>query len=103
MKHQISHNLSDKTAKRVCDAAFAEYKKKFSGYSPTFKWVNAKKGEFALTAMGAKISGHFVLGNGVIDLDITVPGAFKVFEGRALKAIQDEVQEWLNRAEAGDF
>lgn len=101
MKKIIRHDIPHDTAKRVIDKAVAQYKGKFPQYKPSFEWTGDNNGTINLTAFGKTITADITLRAGEIEVNLTVPPAFKMFEGAALKAIDEEVEVWLKKAKSG--
>lgn len=102
-KHKIQHNLTPEMAKKVTDKAIETYSAKFSEYAPTSKWVSATKNEVSFTAKGIKLKGNLELKPNEVELDLEVPFLLRVFQGRAIAIIDQEMREWIDRANRGEL
>ena len=103
MRHSIPHDL-DPESLREAVRRFAEvYCERFAEYNTTAEWQGDDKVEVRFKVKGIKLSGTLTLLPREIGIDMNVPFAFKLFKGRAIKAIEEEVQPWLDRAKRGEL
>lgn len=100
MQKVIGHDLDKAKAKKVIDKAVAEYTGKYPQYKPSFEWLDHNTAKLSLTAMGATITAGITLNDSNVTVDLEVPKKFKLFEGAAMKAIDEEVQKWLKKAKS---
>jgi len=103
MKHVIKHDLSPELAKKATVKAFESYKAKFADYNPTDKWVTENKAEISFSAKRMTLNGGVELRPGEIELELEVPFIFRVFSGRAMKIVEEEIREWIERAKNGEL
>lgn len=102
MKHVIKHDLSPELAKRATEAAFATYAERFANYNPTADWSSDTKADISFSAKGVKITGSFELHPGEIEMNLKVPFLLKPFTGRAVRVVEESIQEWVEKAKAGE-
>lgn len=101
MRHSIRHDVEPE-ALREAVRRFAEvYCERFAEYNATHEWLGEDKVEVRFKVKGIKLSGTLHLLPREVGIDMDVPFAFKLFKGRAIKAIEEEVQPWLDKAKAG--
>jgi hypothetical protein len=103
MKHTIDTGLDQAMSKKVIDKAMDEYKARFADYSPRYDWTADDRGEFAFNAKGVKLNGTIVLRHEKIDVDMHVPLLFRVFQGKAMSVIQEQVEMWVQKAKRGEL
>ncbi len=103
MKHVIKHKLPDAMARKATDKAFAAYQERFSEYSPTANWVSDERAEISFNAKGIKLDGAIELRPGEIGLELDVPMLFRPFKKKALGVIEEQIQVWIGKAEAGEL
>jgi hypothetical protein len=103
MKHTIDTGLDTATSKKVIDKAMDAYKARFVDYSPRFDWTSGERGEFAFNAKGVKLHGNIVIREGKIDVDMHVPLLFRVFQGKAMDVVKEQVQLWVDKAKRGEI
>lgn len=101
MKKVISHDLGQDKAKKVINRAAQEYSDKYPEYQPTFMWKSDSQAVLSLTVMRKSISATITLHPTNVEVELEVPPAFKMFEGKAMSAIDGEVQKWLKKAKSG--
>lgn len=102
-RHVIPHPLDLATAKKATEKAFAGYKERFASYNPTADWVSDTRAEIGFSAKGVKLDGAVELEPDQIVLELEVPFLFRMFQGKALKIVEEEITEWIERAKAGEL
>ena len=102
MKHTIDTGLELADSKRAIEKAMEAYQARFAEYSPRFSWKTASAGEFGFTAKGVEIGGTIVVHDHKIDVDMNVPFLFRIFQGRAMAVVTEEVQKWVDRVKRGE-
>jgi hypothetical protein len=103
MKHYIPHGLDLPLAKKATQKAFETYKAKFADYNPTEKWVSDTRAEIGFQAKGIKLSGSIELEPKRIGLELEVPFLLKMFQGKAIAIIEEEIKEWVEKARKGEL
>lgn len=103
VKHIIKHDLTPDMARKVADRAFETYAAKFPDFSPTAKWVTPTKSEIGFQAKGIKLNGGLELEPGQVELELDVPFLLRPFKDRAIKIIDEEIREWIDRAKKGEL
>ncbi len=103
MKHSVSHDLGQETARKVAEAAFASYKEKLAKYDPQANWVSDTKAEIRFTVKGYTLSGTLDVTATSIDMDLQVPFLLRPFQGTALGVIEKEISAWIAKASAGEL
>ena len=102
MKHTIDTGLDLPSSKRAIDHAMAAYKERFADYQPRFAWASAERGEFGFNAKGVSLGGTLLVREGKIDVDMEVPFLFRVFQGKAMQVIEEQVQLWVGKVKRGE-
>ena len=102
MKHTIDTNLDKARSKIAIDKAMDEYKRRFADYAPRYDWVNDDAGEFSFSAKGVKLEGTIRVRDQKVDVDMDVPFLFRIFQGSAMKVIQDQVELWVEKVKKGE-
>ena len=102
-KHIIRHDLDVETAKKATQKAFAGYKQRFADYNPTADWVSENRAEIGFSAKGIKLDGAVELHPKEIHLELDVPFLFKPFRKKAMSIIEEEINDWVARAKAGEL
>lgn len=103
MKHTIDTGLDFARSKKAIDKAMDAYKERFSEYSPRYDWVGDDRGEFSFNAKGVKLNGTIVVREHKVDVDMNVPLLFRVFQGKAMSVIEDQVNIWVEKAKRGEL
>lgn len=103
MKHTIDTGLDFARSKKAIDKAMEAYKARFSEYSPRYDWVEDDRGEFSFSAKGVKLSGTIVVRDRRVDVDMQVPLLFRVFQGKAMDVIEEQVKMWVEKARRGEL
>ncbi len=103
MRHSIKHSLSPEKL-RLAVRKFADvYCERFKEYGTTVSWHNEDQLEVAFKVTGIRLSGMLTLEPTELGIDMDVPLAFRLFKGRAIRAIEEEVQPWIDKAERGEL
>lgn len=95
MKQTIDTNLDKARSKIAIGKAMDEYKARFAEYSPRFDWTADDAGEFSFNAKGVKLGGTIKVRENKVDVDMDVPFLFRIFQGQAMKVIQEQVERWV--------
>ena len=103
MKHAVPHDLGQDLAKKVADAAFASYAKKFAKYSPKANWVSPNRANISFSVKGMTLSGVLEVSATTIEMDLDVPFLLKPFKGTAISVIEGEIKDWIKKAKAGEI
>lgn len=103
MKHVIKHSLPLPLAKKATEKAFESYEKRFSEFSPTAEWVTEERAEISFTALGKTLEGAIELRSDEIGLELDVPLMMRPFKNKALGVIEDQIQQWVTRAQNGEL
>jgi len=103
VRHRVLHHLDTATARRVADRAWETYKVRFPRYEPEIRWLDDRRARLSFSARGLRVTGSLELSTGCIELDVKVPVALRLFKGRAMALIEEEMRRWIARAEAGDL
>jgi hypothetical protein len=103
MDHRVTHDLDLETAKRVTDKAFESYSERFPNYKPTLEWVREKKAAITFSAKGIVLAGSIVLSEGAIDLGLDVPFLFRPFKKKAMEIVENEIENWIQKAKDGEL
>lgn len=103
MKHTIDTGLDLTRSKKAIDKAMEEYSARFADYNPRYEWTSDTAGEFGFSATGIKLGGTIVVREGKVDVDMNVPFVFRIFQGQAMKLIQEQVELWVERAKRGEL
>jgi hypothetical protein len=102
MKHTIDTGLNVPDSKRAIEKAMDEYKARFAEYNPRFDWKTETSGEFGFKAKGVSLAGTISIRENKIDVDMDVPFLFKIFQGKAMDVIKEQVNVWVGRVKAGE-
>lgn len=103
VKHVIQHSLSEDQARKVTDKAFETYAQKFASYAPTADWVTPTKSNIGFSAKGMKLKGTIELKPEAVELALDVPFLLRPFKDRAIKVIDQEIREWIAKANQGEI
>jgi hypothetical protein len=103
MKHAVPHDLGQDLAKKVADAAFASYARKFEKYKPTSTWVSQNRANISFSVKGMMLTGALEVTSSAIEMDLDVPFLLKPFKGTAISVIETEIKEWIKKAKAGEI
>lgn len=103
MKHTIDTGLDFSRSKKAIDKAMDAYKARFAEYSPRYEWTGEDRGEFSFSAKGVKLHGNIVVRDQKVDVDMHVPLLFRVFQGKAMDVIEEQVNLWVEKAKRGEL
>lgn len=103
MKHTIDTGLNVPDSKRAIDKAMDAYKARFAEYNPRFGWVSDTAGEFGFSAKGVALGGKIVVREAKIDVDMEVPFLFRIFQGKAMEVIEEQVVHWVEKVKKGEI
>jgi hypothetical protein len=103
VRHVIKHDLTQEQL-RLAVHRFADvYCQRFAEYNTTAEWLGQDRVEVRFKVKGVKLAGVLDLLPHEIGIDMDVPLPLRLFKGRAVAAIEEEVTPWLNRAKAGEL
>lgn len=103
MKHEIHHGLSLELAKKAIDKAMEAYSARFADYSPSFDWTSETKASLGFKARGVTVAGEIEIAGPKVLVDLEVPLLLRIFKGRAMDVIDQEVKKWIEKARAGEL
>ena len=103
MKHTIDTGLDRTLSKKAIEKAMDAYKARFADYDPRFDWTGDDRGEFSFSAKGIKLQGNIVVRDRQVDVDMHVPLLFRVFQGKAMDVIEEQVNLWVEKAKRGEL
>ena len=103
MKHKIHHGLELPLAKKAIDKAMEAYSARFSDFNPTYDWVTENKGRLSFKAKGVKVEGEIDIQGSEVFVDLEVPFILRIFKGKAIQVIDEEVKGWVAKAKAGEL
>ncbi len=103
MKHTIQTGLDFARSKKAIDKAMEAYKARFADYNPRFDWTSESSGSFGFKAKGIALGGSIVVREQAVDVDMDVPFLFRVFQGRAMAVIEEQVNLWVDKAKKGEL
>ncbi|MBX7191764.1 MAG: polyhydroxyalkanoic acid system family protein [Sandaracinaceae bacterium] len=103
MKHTIQTNLDLARSKLAIDKAMEAYKARFAEYNPRFDWTTDTRGEFGFKAKGVSLGGTILVHDHKVDVDMEVPFLFRIFQGKAMEVIEDEVRHWVEKVKKGEI
>lgn len=103
MKHSVRHDLDQETARKVARHALEGYAKQFAQYDPELSWLGPDAAQVSFSAKGLTVKGKFDLLPGEIAIDLSVPFALKLFQGKAIKVVEQEIREWVDKAKKGEL
>ncbi len=101
MKKTIKHNLSIEQARKVTEKAFESYAVRFAKYHPAAQWTGENVAHVSFEAKGVRLEGNISLRKGEIELEMHVPVIFIPLRSMAMEIIEEEIQGWITKAEAG--
>jgi len=103
MKKTIPTALNRERSKVVIGKAMEAYSARFAEYNPRFAWVSDDRAEFGFNAKGFTLTGTMVIYDQKVDVEMEVPFLFRVFEGRAMDVIQDQMKIWIDKENKGEI
>jgi hypothetical protein len=103
LKGSIKHDLTPEQL-RAAVRKFAEvYVQRFAEYHADAEWLGDDRVEVRFKVKGVRLAGRLELKPRELGLDMSVPLPFALFKNRALKAIEEEVTPWLEKAKRGEL
>ena len=103
MKASIKHDLPPEQL-RLAVRKFAEvYVQRFHEYGATAEWLTDDLVEVRFKVKGVKLAGSLDLKPKELGLEMNVPLPFHLFKNRAMRAIEEEVTPWLEKAKRGEL
>ena len=103
MKHSIPHSLGTELASKATKAAFDSYQKKFAKYDPRATWHTDSQATVTFKVKLVSLEGKLEIHDNRVDMDLDVPLVFRVFKDRAIRLIDSEVREWIEKARNGEL
>lgn len=103
MKHQIHHGLELPLAKKAIDEAMKAYSARFEEFNPTFVWQTETRGRLGFKAKGVKVEGDIDIVGPNVEVDLEVPFILRIFKGKAIEVIDNEVRAWVEKARNGEL
>ncbi len=104
MKHVTEHGLNDiNLVKRVIDAAYTTYSAKMRDYSPSIKWTGDTTAVVSFAVKSKKIDVNFAADEKKVVITGKLPFIFRIFEKKITGVISKEMDEWIEKAKAGEF
>lgn len=103
MKHSVSHSLGQATARTVARSAIDSYSARFSEYNPTVQWKNDDEAAIGFSVKGVSLKGAVTITDKSFDLELDVPFLLKPFQGKAIGIIENEIKEWMGKAQRGEL
>ena len=103
MRHSIKHDLTPDQLKAAVRKFAETYVERYQEYDTKAEWLSDDQLEVRFKVKGIKLAGKLALLPREIALDLDVPFALKLFQGRAIKTIEDTVSPWLEKAKAGEL
>jgi hypothetical protein len=103
VRHEIPHQLSPELLHKAVTKFAEVYCKRFAKYNAVADWVTDDKVEVTFKVKGIKLRGELELMADTLGIDMKVPFAFNLFKKKAVNAIEEEVQPWLDRAKNGEL
>ena len=97
LKHSIPHDLSPEQLRSAVRQFADEYCQRFAEYQTQAVWTSEDQLEVRFKVKGMTLSGRLSLQPKQIGLDMDVPLPFRLFKGKALKTIEEQVRPWLDR------
>ncbi len=98
MKHRIQHELAPEPLRLALRNFAQAYCKRFAEYQTTAVWLNEDQLEVRFKVKGMGLRGTLTLLPREIAIEMDVPLPFRLFKGRAVRAIEEEVRPWLDQA-----
>jgi hypothetical protein len=102
MKHTIPHGLAPHMALKAAHHAFDAYVARFAAHSPSVSW-SGNQADIRFVANGVTLTGRLGVMPSAFELELTVPMLFRMFEGKAVKVIEEEVRAWVEKARLGQL
>ena len=103
MKASIKHDLTPEQL-RLAVRKFADaYVNRFAEYNAEAAWLNDDQVEVRFKVKGVRLAGRLDLRPREIGLNMDVPLPFHLFKSRAMRAFEEEVTPWLEKAKRGEL
>lgn len=102
-KHRIVHDLDHALARTVTRKALDSYRDQFPELKPGGEWLDEDHARLWFHAPGARLEGRVKVLSAAIELELDVPFLFRPFRKQAIRVIEEEVQEWIEKAKAGEL
>jgi Putative polyhydroxyalkanoic acid system protein (PHA_gran_rgn) len=103
LQHEIPHSLSPEQLEKAVRRFSEVYCERFREYDAQAVWHDPRTLEVRFKVKGVVLYGSLVLGPRALEIEMKVPLAFRLFKGRALRAIEEEVRPWLAAAARGEL
>ena len=103
MKHVMSHDLPQETARKVAEHAFDAYRERYASYQPTLTWTSERLAEASFNAKGLELRGTLELLPSSIAFELEVPFLLRVFKGKAMQIMERELAHWSDKAKRGEI
>ncbi|TNE84441.1 MAG: hypothetical protein EP330_29960 [Deltaproteobacteria bacterium] len=103
LKHSIPHDLGLEMGRKVTVKALESYRASFTEYNPQGRWVTEDRAEVSFSVAGKTLKGAVDVRSTAVDLELDVPFLFRPFKAVAIKVIEDEIRDWINRAKRGEL
>lgn len=103
MQHTIPHGLDQELVRKATRKALDTYQARFAEYKPQQQWLGPDRAEIQFSVAGKTLKGFVQILPKEIALDLDVPMLFAPFRGKALKVIEGEILEWIQKARAGEL
>jgi hypothetical protein len=103
MKHSVRHSLGQEKARTVTEAAFTTYKTKLGKYRPETRWVSERRAEISFSVKGIALKGAVEVSPNAIDMELEVPLLLRPFQSLAMGVVEEEIRDWIQKAEAGEI
>lgn len=104
MQHRIPHDLDIAIARHATREALESYRKDFQEYSPTGEWTDEDNATVRFTVMGKTLRGVVQVATDCVTLELLdIPFMFRPFRSAAIKVIEAEIREWIEKARRGEI
>jgi hypothetical protein len=103
LKYEIPHSLAPEQLEKAVRSFSQVYCERFREYQAEARWLDPHTMEVHFRVSGVALRGSLLLRPRAIEIDMQVPLAFRLFKGRALRAIEEEVRPWLAAAQRGEL
>jgi hypothetical protein len=103
MKHLISHDLGLDLALRATSAALASYAARYPRNDPKYVWDTPTRVRVSFQAKGRTIEGVVEVQDRNLEINMTIPLLFRMFESSAAAVVEKEIKAWAAKAHAGQI
>ena len=103
MQHSIPHDLPIDLARRATRAALDSYRERFASFDPGCDWPDDDHARVWFSARGLRLDGRIAVATDAVLLELDVPFVFRPLRSTALRIIEEEVREWIERARVGEL